>query len=73
MALQAPSGGHRLVGRVTSAHDAPWAAGIGAKWLSGRGDFLAVAGGCGVTRFQAAYVSDGELAQMVRGMGENGR
>ncbi len=66
----------RLVGRVTSAHDALCAAGIGgsgAERLSGRGDFLAIAAGAGVTRFQAAYISEGELKQMVREMGENGR
>lgn len=46
----------RLVGRVTSATEASTAAGLpgtGAERLSGRGDFLAVAGGR-VVRFQAA-------------------
>ncbi len=48
----------RLVGRVSSADDARVASGVsgsGAEKLSGRGDFIAVAGGQ-VTRFQAAYV-----------------
>ena len=57
----------RLVGRVTSPEDAKVAtgyAGTGAERLRGPGDFIAVNGGQ-VTRFQAAYVSTQELAQVV--------
>lgn len=61
----------RLVGRVGSADDARVASGIsgsGAEKLTGRGDFLAVAGGQ-VTRFQAAYVPASgwvEIADAIR-------
>jgi S-DNA-T family DNA segregation ATPase FtsK/SpoIIIE len=57
----------RLVGSVASADDAKIAAGIpgtGAEKLLGRGDFLLVAKGQ-VTRFQAAYVSGGDIRQIV--------
>jgi S-DNA-T family DNA segregation ATPase FtsK/SpoIIIE len=57
----------RLVGRVTSPADARCAAGIGgsgAERLSGMGDFVVVAGGQ-ITRFQAAYISRRELAEVV--------
>ncbi len=55
----------RLVGRVGSVDDARVAAGVsasGAEKLSGRGDFIAVAGGQ-ITRFQAAYVSAHDWAE----------
>lgn len=58
----------RLVGRVASADDARVATGIassGAEKLSGGGDFIAVAGGQ-VTRFQAAYLSAHDWAQLPR-------
>lgn len=58
----------RLVGRVTSAEDARVASGIagsGAEKLTGRGDFLAVTGP-GTIRFQAAYISPAELAEVTR-------
>ena len=58
----------RLVGRVVSSEDARVAAGIGgtgAERLTGRGDFIAVAG-LGVTRFQAAYISPQELSSIAR-------
>jgi len=54
----------RLVGRVTSIEDARTASGwggTGAERLTGRGDFLAIAEGR-MLRFQAAYVSEGEIA-----------
>lgn len=57
----------RLVGSVASADDAKIAAGIGgtgAEALLGRGDFLLVAKGQ-VVRFQAAYVSEGEIRGVV--------
>jgi S-DNA-T family DNA segregation ATPase FtsK/SpoIIIE len=57
----------RLVGSVASADDAKVAAGIpgtGAEKLLGRGDFLLVAKGQ-VTRFQAAYISEQEISQIV--------
>jgi S-DNA-T family DNA segregation ATPase FtsK/SpoIIIE len=57
----------RLVGSVASADDARIAAGIGgtgAEKLLGRGDFLLVAKGQ-VTRFQAAYVTEAEIKQVV--------
>ncbi len=57
----------RLVGSVASADDAKIAAGIpgtGAEKLLGRGDFLLVAKGQ-VTRFQAAYVSEADIRQIV--------
>lgn len=65
----------RLVGSVASADDAKIAAGIpgtGAEKLLGRGDFLLVAKGH-VTRFQAAYVSDQEIRQVVSRMNAGGR
>lgn len=57
----------RLVGSVASADDAKIAAGIpgtGAEKLLGRGDFLLVVKGQ-VTRFQAAYVTESEIRQVV--------
>ena len=54
----------RLVGRVTSAEEARIASGIGgtgAERLSGRGDFILVAGGETV-RFQAAQLPPGAYA-----------
>ena len=57
----------RLVGSVASADDARIAAGLpgtGAEKLLGRGDFLLVTKGQ-VTRFQAAYISDQEISQVV--------
>jgi DNA segregation ATPase FtsK/SpoIIIE-like protein len=58
----------RLVGRVSSADDARVATGVagtGAEKLMGNGDFLAVAGG-NVTRFQSAYLSAHDWAQLPR-------
>lgn len=58
----------RLVGRMTSADDARVATGVsgsGAEKLTGHGDFLAVAGGQ-VTRFQSAYLSAHDWAQLPR-------
>lgn len=60
----------RLVGSVASADDAKIAAGIagtGAEKLLGRGDFLLVAKGH-VTRFQAAYVNEQEIRQIISRM-----
>lgn len=60
----------RLVGRVTSPEDAKVATGYaktGAELLVGPGDFIAVSGGQ-ATRFQAAYISTGEIVKMVGGM-----
>lgn len=57
----------RLVGSVASADDAKVASGLpstGAEKLLGRGDFLLVVKGQ-VTRFQAAYVSEQEIGQIV--------
>lgn len=65
----------RLVGSVASADDAKVAAGIpgtGAEKLLGRGDFLLVAKGH-VTRFQAAYVNEQEIRQIVGRMIAGGR
>jgi len=65
----------RLVGRVVSADDARVAAGIGgtgAERLTGAGDFVAVAGGQ-VTRFQAAYLSEGEMRSLVAELGYRAR
>lgn len=65
----------RLIGSVASADDAKVAAGIsgtGAEKLLGRGDFLLVAKGH-VTRFQAAYVSEQEIRQIVSRMSAGGR
>jgi S-DNA-T family DNA segregation ATPase FtsK/SpoIIIE len=58
----------RLVGRVSSADDARVASGVsgsGAEKLTGHGDFLAVAGGQ-VTRFQSAYLTAHDWAQLPR-------
>jgi len=63
----------RLVGKVSSADDARVAsgwAGTGAERLLGRGDFLAVAEGR-VTRFQAAHVSEAEIAEVLVRKGWN--
>lgn len=60
----------RLVGSVASADDARVAAGIphtGAEKLLGRGDFLLVAKGQ-VVRFQAAYISESDIRQVVAGL-----
>ncbi len=60
----------RLVGSVASADDAKIASGIpgtGAEKLLGRGDFLLVAKG-NITRFQAAYVSQAEIKQIISRM-----
>jgi S-DNA-T family DNA segregation ATPase FtsK/SpoIIIE len=57
----------RLVGSVASADDARVASGIpgtGAEKLLGRGDFLLIMKG-NATRFQAAYVSETEIRQMI--------
>lgn len=57
----------RLVGSVASPEDARVAAGVagsGAEKLMGRGDFLLVGKGQ-VLRFQAAFLTDQELAQTV--------
>ena len=65
----------RLVGSVASADDAKIAAGIpgtGAEKLLGRGDFLLVAKGH-VTRFQAAYVNEQEIREIVGRMSAGGR
>jgi S-DNA-T family DNA segregation ATPase FtsK/SpoIIIE len=65
----------RLVGSVASADDAKIAAGIagtGAEKLLGRGDFLLVAKG-NVTRFQAAYISEQEIRQIISRMNAGGR
>jgi DNA segregation ATPase FtsK/SpoIIIE, S-DNA-T family len=65
----------RLVGSVASADDAKIAAGIpgtGAEKLLGRGDFLLVAKGH-VTRFQAAYVNEPEIRQIISRMNAGGR
>jgi DNA segregation ATPase FtsK/SpoIIIE-like protein len=60
---------------VTSPEDAKVAAGIagtGAEKLLGRGDFLVVVKGQ-VLRVQAAYVSLGEIQEMVRRLREGRR
>jgi S-DNA-T family DNA segregation ATPase FtsK/SpoIIIE len=65
----------RLVGSVASADDAKIAAGMpgtGAEKLLGRGDFLLVAKG-NVTRFQAAYISEQEIRQIISRMNAGGR
>jgi S-DNA-T family DNA segregation ATPase FtsK/SpoIIIE len=57
----------RLVGQVTSPEEAQAATGYtgtGAERLRGPGDFIAVAGGQ-MTRFQAAYTTARELADVV--------
>jgi S-DNA-T family DNA segregation ATPase FtsK/SpoIIIE len=56
----------RLVGRVVSSEDARVAAGIGgtgAERLTGHGDFVAVSG-FGVTRFQAAFITQREMLEV---------
>jgi S-DNA-T family DNA segregation ATPase FtsK/SpoIIIE len=65
----------RLVGSVASADDAKIAAGIpntGAEKLLGRGDFLLIAKGH-VTRFQAAYVDEQEIKQIIGRMNGGNR
>jgi S-DNA-T family DNA segregation ATPase FtsK/SpoIIIE len=65
----------RLVGQVTSPEEAKIAtgyAGTGAERLRGPGDFISVAGGH-ITRFQAAYVSAQEQAQVVSRISQAGR
>jgi S-DNA-T family DNA segregation ATPase FtsK/SpoIIIE len=65
----------RLVGSVASSDDAKVAAGIPgtkAEKLLGRGDFLLVAKGQ-VNRFQAAYVSEKEIRDVVNRMQIGGR
>ncbi len=65
----------RLVGSVTSPEDAKVATGIagtGAEKLLGRGDFLVVVKGQ-VLRLQAAYISAGEIQQMVMRLQEGRR
>ena len=57
----------RIVGSVPDASDAAVATGIsgtGAERLLGRGDFLVVAKGQ-VTRMQAAYISETEIAEVI--------
>jgi DNA segregation ATPase FtsK/SpoIIIE, S-DNA-T family len=57
----------RMVGAVVSPEDAKVAAGVagtGAEKLLGRGDFLLVTRG-DVMRFQAAFISDDEMIQVV--------
>jgi DNA segregation ATPase FtsK/SpoIIIE-like protein len=57
----------RIVGSVPDASDAAVATGIsgtGAERLLGRGDFLVVAKGK-VTRMQAAYISETEIAEVI--------
>jgi S-DNA-T family DNA segregation ATPase FtsK/SpoIIIE len=57
----------RIVGSVPDASDAAVATGIsgtGAERLLGRGDFLVVAKGQ-VTRMQAAYISEAEIAEVI--------
>ena len=59
----------RLVGAVSSPEDAKVASGLarsGAERLLGRGDFLAVARG-EMLRFQAAFISELEIAGWLRG------
>jgi len=65
----------RLVGRVTSIEDARVASGVsgsGAERLAGRGDFIAVSG-AGLTRFQAAHITTGEMNDVVGAMQANNR
>jgi S-DNA-T family DNA segregation ATPase FtsK/SpoIIIE len=57
----------RLVGSVVSADDARVATGLpntGAEKLLGRGDFILAAKGQ-IIRFQAAYVSEAEITQVI--------
>ena len=65
----------RLVGSVASPEDAKVAtglAGTGAERLMGQGDFVVVAKGH-VTRLQAAYITDGEVREMVKGLRSGGK
>jgi len=65
----------RLVGSVASPEDAKVAtglAGTGAERLLGQGDFVVVAKGQ-VTRMQAAYVTIGEVREMVTRLREDAR
>jgi S-DNA-T family DNA segregation ATPase FtsK/SpoIIIE len=65
----------RLVGSVASPEDAKVASGLpgtGAEKLLGRGDFLLVVKG-EVTRFQAAYVSVGDVAAITEKLRLGGR
>lgn len=65
----------RLVGRVGSSEDARVAAGIGgsgAEKLLGRGDFVVVASG-NVTRFQAAWLSAHDWAEVHAGLRRGGQ
>jgi S-DNA-T family DNA segregation ATPase FtsK/SpoIIIE len=58
----------RLVGKVTSTHDATVAAGrggTGAESLQGRGDFLAVGGAVEPLRFQGAHVTSHDLTEIL--------
>jgi S-DNA-T family DNA segregation ATPase FtsK/SpoIIIE len=62
----------RLVGSVASPEDAKVAtglAGTGAERLMGEGDFLVVAKGQ-VKRMQAAYISEGEIRDMIARLGK---
>jgi S-DNA-T family DNA segregation ATPase FtsK/SpoIIIE len=64
----------RMVGKVTSATDARVAsgwAGTGAERLLGKGDFIAVAEGR-VHRFQAAYISPQEAADLMASLSQGG-
>jgi DNA segregation ATPase FtsK/SpoIIIE, S-DNA-T family len=65
----------RLVGSVASAEDAKVAAGLpgtSAELLLGRGDFLLIAKGQ-TNRFQAAYVSEREIEQVISRLNAGGR
>jgi S-DNA-T family DNA segregation ATPase FtsK/SpoIIIE len=67
----------RIVGKVASAEDAKVASGIaasGAEKLAGHGDFLVIAAGRQF-RMQAAWISEAEIAQLVRPLqdGKRGR
>ncbi len=64
----------RLVGSVASPEDAKVAtglAGTGAERLMGQGDFVVVAKGR-LTRLQAAYITDGEVREMVQRLQSGG-
>ena len=65
----------RLVGRVTCAEEASVATGLpatGAEKLTGRGDFLLVAGG-EVIRIQAAHISEPAIRRLTGGLRIDGR
>lgn len=65
----------RVVGSVTSPEDAKVASGLagtGAERLKGRGDFLLISRG-EATRFQAAYLSEGEIREIVDRLRSGGR